>query len=627
MAGASPTDAEQYMLELINQARANPSAEGQRLLALAQTDPLIHLATSGENLNTFYQTISSYAPEPPLAFDPRLVDAAIAEDTAMLATNSQQHSPRGFLTNPNVAVDSDGQVYFPTGSSYWSTGENIFAYSSGVTASNSKSYVDYLEAGFLLDWGNPDFGHLKNLLAPGPAEANLSTGVYPLNEVGVGLLAGSPTVASTTGVNVGPELVTQEFAWRAGTAFLTGTFYNDFAGTRSYQPGEGLGGVTISAVGTAGQGVYQTQTWASGGYSLSLPPGTFQVTATGANLPRLQAKTITIGADNVEWEVGFTGPSVRAQGALPVPADYDGTGHAEFATYQPSTGIWTINNPGSRTYTVTLGLPGDIPAPGRYDGESRTEPAVYRPSMATWYILGPNGVRAVAFGTPGSIPVPGDYDGDGTTDLATYNPSNGVWSILRSSTQTLESVAFGYPGLDEPVPAAYDGGNLTEIAVLRPSTYQWFIVGSTGIRVVHFGFSGCIPIPAPFDGGGRAELALYNPATSTFYDWNNLVVGQFGVGNLDEPVPAGYEANGKADFAVFRPTSAEWFAVATLGGTIHAQIGQAGTSQSLMALAESSVAVPIFWVNWVQSPAAESDGGFGETAPTLRRARHPLPIA
>src|ERR1700722_18461004 len=68
MAGLAPTDAEQYMLELINQARANPAAEGQKLLALAATNPLIHQATSGENLNLFYQEISSFAPEPPLAF-------------------------------------------------------------------------------------------------------------------------------------------------------------------------------------------------------------------------------------------------------------------------------------------------------------------------------------------------------------------------------------------------------------------------------------------------------------------------------------------------------------------------------------------------------------------------------
>ena len=627
MAGTAPTDAEQYMLELINRARANPAAEGQRLLALAQTNPLIHQATSGENLNLFYQEISSYAPEPPLAFDPRLIDAALAEDASMLAKNSQQHSPSGFLNNPSVAVDTDGQAYFPTGSGWWATGENIFAYSSSVTPNSPTSYMDFFEAGFLLDWGNPDFGHLKNLLSPGPAEANPSAGVYPYNEVGVGLLTGNPTTPPPSGLNVGPELVTQEFGWRQGNAYLTGNFYDDLAGIQFYQPGEGLGGVTITASGTSGQGTFRAQTWASGGYSLQLPPGTYQVTATGGNLPGTQVKTIAIGLDNVEWEIGFAGQAAKPQASIPVPADYDGVGHAEFATYQPSTGIWTIDNPATGPHTAAFGVPGDIPVPGHYDGGSKAEIAVFRPSTATWYIVGPTGTRAVQFGSPGVIPVPGDYDGDGKTDLATYNPSNGNWAIWKSATQTLLAGAFGIPGLDEPVPAAYDGGGVTEIAVLRPSTYQWFIIGPTGVRLIQFGFAGCIPIPAAYDGGGRAELALFNPATSTFYDWNNLKVGQYGVGNLDQPAPADYDGDGKADITVYRPTTAEWFVVASRGGVIHAQLGQGGTSQTLMSLAASTISVPTAWVPWVASPGAESTGGFGsipiagEFPASIRRPR------
>ena len=611
MAGTPPTDLEQYMLELINRTRADPAAEGQRLLALAQTNPLIHQATAGENLNLFDQEISSHAPEPPLAFDPRLIDAALAEDALMLAKNAQQHSSPGFLNNPSVAVDTDGQAYFPTGSSQWATGENIFAYSGAVNPTSATNYADFFEAGFLLDWGNPDFGHLKNLLAPGPAEANFSAGVYPFNEVGVGIVAGSPTTGSPTGLNVGPELVTQEFGWRQGNAFLTGTFSKDLAGTGFYQPGEGLGGVTVTASGTTGQGTFQARTWSSGGYSLQLPPGTYQVTASGGNIPTTQARTVTIGQDNVEWEVGFTGQTAKAPGVIPVSADYDGVGHAEYATYQPSTGIWTIDGPTGVIRTLAFGALGDIPVPGHYDGGTRAEIAVFRPSTATWYVIGPTGVRVVTFGQVGSIPVPGDYDGDGKTDLASYNPTNGTWSILKSATRTVLSVPFGFPGLDEPVPAAYDGGGVTEIAVLRPSTYQWFIIGPAGVRVIQFGFAGCVPIPAAYEGGGRADLALFNPATSTFYDRNTLMVGQYGVGNLDQPAPADYDGDGRADFTVFRPTTAEWFVVASKGGVLHAQVGQPGTPQTLLTLADATVTVPSAWVPWIASPGAESAAGFG----------------
>src|SRR5207253_1574169 len=158
---------------------------------------------------------------PPLAFDPRLIEAARDHDAAMLATNSQFHAPAGYLTNPQVARAFDGQAYFPTGQSSWATGENIFAYSQGVNRPAVKDYVDYYHEGLLIDWGNPDFGHLKNLLAPGPGGTGPGTH-SPYNEIGVGLLTGvSPTVPpgsapnpANQGLNVGPVIVTQEFGWR-----------------------------------------------------------------------------------------------------------------------------------------------------------------------------------------------------------------------------------------------------------------------------------------------------------------------------------------------------------------------------------------------------------------------------
>src|SRR5207302_2617628 len=66
---------------------------------------------------------------------------------------------------------------------------------------------------------------------------------------------------------------------------------------------------------------------------------------------------------------------------------------------------------------------GDVPVPGDYDGTGHLELAVYRPTTAQWFILGPRGGRAVSFGAPNlDMPVPGDYDGDGKTDMAVYRP-------------------------------------------------------------------------------------------------------------------------------------------------------------------------------------------------------------
>ncbi len=646
LTASAPTDAEQYMLELINRARANPAAEGQRLVALAGSDPMLRRATARWDLGLFSRTISSYAPEPPLAFNPRLIDAALAEDASMLAKNSQQHSPAGFLTNPTVAVDGDGLAYYPTGSGGWATGENIFAYAQGVAATPT-AYADYFEAGFLLDWGNPDFGHLKNLLAPGPAEANFAAGIYPFNEVGVGLVTGvTPTVPPPSnpsnpangGLNVGPAIVTQEFGWRQGTSFLTGTFFIDYQGTHLYSPGEGLGSVTIRAVGTAGQGTFATQTWSSGGYSLALPPGTYQVTASGP-LPGARTTTVTIGADNVAWGVGF---DAGQQADLAVPVDYDGIGRAEVATYRPSTGDWTIVNPATGPRTFHLGMPGDIPVPGSYDG-GPVEPAVFRPSDATWHILGPNGLREGPFGQPGDIPVPGSYDGKGTTDLGLYRPSSGTWYIWHSRTQTLQVKQWGIPGLDQPVPAAYDGGGVAEIAVLDPTTWQWFIIGPSGPRVVQYGCPGCIPVPGDYEGLGKAEVAVYQPATGGWFIQDTGTIVHFGIPGLDQPAPAEYDGDGKLDLAVFRPNTAEWFVKGSKGDWIYTQAGQGGTAQTLKGVISARVAVSPGWADWVGSPGAVAAHGpapgpiepvaprviLGPTAthrPGSFRVRRPVPI-
>lgn len=308
-----PTADEQYMLELLNRARANPVAEAQWLLTVSQTDPTIRAALSGWDASAFLQEMTSHGSSPPLAFNPRLIAASHAQDAAMVASNLQFHSNYATLARPTNAsqLAPDGQPYFPSNESSWSMAENVFAYSGNLPNPHGASLDLYFHEAFLLDWGNPDFGHLRNLLLPGPSGASAS-GRLPVSEIGIGILTDaypstSPTATPDNplnrGLNVGPALVTEELAWRSGHEFLTGVFYNDRDGNNFYTPGEGLGGVTIRVVGTHGEGVFTTQTWGSGGYSLDLPSGTYNVTASGGGLARVETTSITIGIDNVGWDV------------------------------------------------------------------------------------------------------------------------------------------------------------------------------------------------------------------------------------------------------------------------------------------------------------------------------------
>jgi hypothetical protein len=594
----APTDAEQAMLEMVNRARANPAAEGQRLVALAQTDPVLRAATSGEDLNQFLRVISSFSPEPPLALDTRLIEAARDHDAAMLAVNTQFHAPLNYLTNAQTAHAYDGQAYYPSGNSWWSTGENIFAYSHNVTGSNVTDYVNYFEDAFLLDWGNPDFGHLMNLLAPGPSQWNPSMVHYPYSEIGIGLLTGvTPTVppgannsiAVNQGLNVGPDLVTQEFGWHSGTAFLTGTFYVDSANTGFYAPGEGLGGVTIRAVGRGGQGVFTAQTWSSGGYSLQLPAGTYDVTASG-NLPYTMATTVTIGTDNLLWEYGFK----TIQADQPVPGDYNGSGRDEVAVYRAASGQWFLDGQSAPTNFGGAGV--DLPLPGNYDGVSHTEMALYRPSTGQWFLLGPSGGRFLGtFGAANlDMPVPGNYNGLGRTEPAVFRPTSATWFI--NGPTGYSQMAFGAPNLDIPVPGDYDGVGHTEPAVYRPTTSEWFVMGpSGGRRIGSFGQPNVdIPVPGDYDGVGHAELAVYRPTTGQWFIQgpNGTRTINFGEPNLDVPLKGNFDGNGIMDPVLFRPTTGQWFIMHQNEVVETRRFGQGGSSTPISGWLNAYAAHP-----------------------------------
>ncbi len=325
--GVEPSIIEQYMLQLVNRARANPTAESSRLVQLARTDPALKAAISDLELAAFVGEMASHAPVSPLAFNPRLVISSRIHDQRMLETNSQFHSELQSLASPTKSGEaaSDRLPYFEVGQGSWSLSENIFAYSSNLPDAHGKALVDYFHAAFLLDWGNPGFGHLRNLMAPGPTDASASS--YRASEIGIGIITdvqptrspGSAVIDANQGLNVGPALVTQQIAWREGFQFLVGAAYTDRDHDQFYTPGEGLGSILVRAVGLKGEGTFETTTWGAGGYSLALPSGTFEVTASGMGLSRAQTLRVTMAGANVAQDL-VEMPTATSTPAVSPPA-------------------------------------------------------------------------------------------------------------------------------------------------------------------------------------------------------------------------------------------------------------------------------------------------------------------
>jgi uncharacterized protein YkwD len=265
---AVPSNYEQYILELVNRGRADPAAEAARYGV-------------GLNEGLAAGTISTAAKQP-LAFSPNLIQSGQLHSQWMLDTDTFSHTGSGG-TDPGDRMANAGYSF--TGG--WGWGENI-AWQGTTGAINVYSTLGQIEKNLFVDSGIEGRGHRLDLMNPS------------FREVGVGVRTGS-----FTGYNA--VMVTQDFAYSGNSVFLTGVVYNDelVQVNDFYTPGEGLGSVTISATRLSDQAVFTTTTWASGGYSLALPQGTYDVTASGTALGRvLHRNQVTIGAQNVK--VDFT---------------------------------------------------------------------------------------------------------------------------------------------------------------------------------------------------------------------------------------------------------------------------------------------------------------------------------
>ena len=160
---------------------------------------------------------------------------------------------------------------------------------------------------------------------------------------------------------------------------------------------------------------------------------------------------------------------------LPVPADYDGDGIADLATFRPvphpldvqqGAAQWFVlpsaPNPGWVTtrgaFATAFGAPSgtDQPVVADFDGDGRADIAAFRSvsdlasGRADWFILpaasGPNGGVRVTFGDAGALAAPADYDGDGVAELAIHDPTTGRWRFRSLSSAVDRPLSFGTAG-------------------------------------------------------------------------------------------------------------------------------------------------------------------------------------
>ena len=264
-----PTVYEQYLLELINQARANPSATANAF-------------GIGLNDGLAAGTITNAAKQP-LAFNFLLNDAAKEHSQWMIDNQRFQHAGK----NGSSAKDrmEDAGYRFTGG---WTWGENLGT--TGTTGRlNVNNAIAQVDEGLF-----KSAGHRVNVL----------NGSF--REVGLSGLRGNFKGYDSL-------LVTENFAKSGSEIFLTGVAFDDSVQDDNfYGVGEGLGGLEVIATRQSDGATFTTTTFNSGGYQLALNPGTYEVSFEQNNLALGSDREITIGAENIKLDLDTSDLTVQS---------------------------------------------------------------------------------------------------------------------------------------------------------------------------------------------------------------------------------------------------------------------------------------------------------------------------
>jgi hypothetical protein len=296
-----PDGNEQQMLWLLNRARSNPTQEGVWLATL--TDPDVAAARSfwGVDLGVLQAAFAAIPVRPPAAFDVRLYTAAKAHSDYLISIDDQTH------TGQFTRIDAAGFRYTAA---------------AGIVFSYSEHTI-YGHAGFNIDWGAGPYGMQD---PPGHRNAIMSTSTYYSN---VGYAVVPETDIAT---QVGPQVITGNLAY-ANTGFpdhfnrfIVGTVWEDTNANGQYDPGEGLGGVTVMP----DDGTYYAVTGNSGGYSIPVDTGTYTVSFSGGELVGAYARTVVVGSSSVlqdlEYFAASGTPPVTGGGSPPPSGGSSGGG-------------------------------------------------------------------------------------------------------------------------------------------------------------------------------------------------------------------------------------------------------------------------------------------------------------
>lgn len=455
-----PTALEQQMLELVNRARMNPTQEGIILDTVNTWYSNDARARKPSFFTNLRGEFASYPAAAPLAFHAMLIQAARVHSQDMITRNffahvnpsGQDPTARGAVAGYDVGV-----------------GENI---DGGGAASGEDISMSHF--GFMVDYDNIDtnyaLGHRLNVLTP------------TYSEIGIGV----------AGARYGGK-ITQDLGAPARN-YILGVAYSDANNNGSYDPAEGLAGITVRP----DSGSWFAVTSTSGGFAI--PIDSVQTVSDTVNVPfPVQG---SVWASVLPYDTAYRQQQMAAAPNMTVNLTWSGG-----SLSAPKTTAVTIKRPVKRNYRIT-----------------GTDGWYYSMSMVTSQNAKADLTPAATAITP---PTPArmwrDLSGDGKADLLFQNAAGqlAAWYMNGSGTASSSTILYSGSLGDWKVKGVADlNGDTKADLVFQNTAGQiavWYMNGNGGISSSAMLYSGGlgdwkIAAIADANGDSNADLIFQNTA-------------------------------------------------------------------------------------------------------------------
>ncbi len=280
LSSGGPTDQEQYMLQLINEARTDPAAVAAQITSPTSRRRAGHAQVLQRQFAAGQQTIGIATPQPPLAWNQDLANAAQGQSQYKADNQIQTHTGAGRVDDP--AADRGGRLHQPH--------------------VQRREHLRLRVVGHGGDAGVPDGLGRSQRRPPHQYPAARRVGSKCLYETWASASC-KPARATRRSARWSLPRISVARPIPRPRSWVSPT--TTTPARASISPVKGRAAFRSTPSTSRPAHVSSTQTWDSGGYELSLAPGQYRIIAS-LNDTVIQTTNVTVSNLNIEQDFVLT---------------------------------------------------------------------------------------------------------------------------------------------------------------------------------------------------------------------------------------------------------------------------------------------------------------------------------